>query len=124
MLKDAKVASEEGRAVSLIFPSGDIHIYEQSLPDYKLFISNHDHQDRRHVAMMLDSLSNLSIIGNNSKLQLHGRLVPIKDCTNMLIKGISIDYPRPAMSQIEITEISPKANGVKAKVLSETLYRI
>lgn len=62
MLKDAKVASEEGRAVSLIFFSGDIHIYEQSLPDYKLFISNHDHQDRRHVAMMLDSLSNLSII--------------------------------------------------------------
>lgn len=126
LLQDARTAHQEGKSVKILLPHGNLHIYSNELPQYELYISNHDHLPLRYVALMIDNLSNLSIIGENTKLQFHGRLIPfvIKESSNIELRGFSIDYPRPAMSQIEVLSIDPTNNNVEVAVLPETHYSI
>lgn len=126
LLNDAQKASAEGKQVVIYLPKGEIHIYQEGLPLHKLHISNHDHVDQRSVALMLEGMNNISIIGEETQLQFHGRLIPIviNNCNNIHMEGFSIDYPRPAMSQIEVLEVDKEQNHVKVKVLGETHYRI
>lgn len=126
LLDDAKKASSEGKEVVIYLPKGDLHIYQESLPLRQLYISNHDHVDQRPVAMMLEGMNNITIRGEETRLQFHGRLIPIviKESSNIYMEGFTIDYPRPAMSQIEVLEVDKENNDVKVKVLGETSYRI
>ena len=126
LLEDAHKASAEGKEVVIYLPKGNLQIYQEHLPLHQLYISNHDHVDQRPVAMMLEGLNNVSIQGEETHLQFHGRLIPIvlKESSNIHLEGFSIDFPRPAMSQIEVLEVDKEHNDVKVKVLGETEYRI
>lgn len=126
LLDDAKKASMEGKEVIVYLPKGDLHVYQEQLPLHQLYISNHDHVDHRPVAMMFERMNNVSVLGDKTRLQFHGRLIPIvlKESDNIHLEGFSIDYPRPAMSQIEVLEIDKDQSDVKVKVLGETQYRI
>lgn len=126
LLEDAHKASAEGKEVVIYLPKGNLHIYQEHLPLHQLYISNHDHVDQRPVAMMLEGLSNVSIQGEETHLEFHGRLIPIvlKGSSNIHLEGFSIDFPRPAMSQIEVLEVDKEHNDAKVKVLGETEYRI
>lgn len=126
LLEDAHKASAEGKEVVIYLPKGNLHIYQEHLPLHQLYISNHDHVVQRPVAMMLEGVSNVSIQGEETHLEFHGRLIPIvlKGSSNIHLEGFSIDFPRPAMSQIEVLEVDKEHNDAKVKVLGETEYRI
>lgn len=126
LLEDAHKASAEGKEVVIYLPKGNLHIYQEHLPLHQLYISNHDHVVQRPVAMMLEGLNNVSIQGEETHLEFHGRLIPIvlKESSNIHLEGFSIDFPRPAMSQIEVLEVDKEHNDAKVKVLGETEYRI
>ncbi|MDO5017607.1 MAG: alpha-1,3-galactosidase B [Porphyromonas sp.] len=125
-LKDAKAAIDAGKDVVLQLPEGQLHLYTDQMPTHQIYISNHDHVDRRPVAFMLDGYKNLTIQGSDTHLLFHGRLIPfvIQNSSNVKLEGFSIDNFRPAMTQIDILEIDESKDEVLVKLLDETVYRI
>lgn len=126
LLADVHKASQKGYGSVIFLPSGDIHVYSEDLESYSLYISNHDHHEYRKVAMMFDGLKNVELRGDSTHLQFHGTLIPIviNECDDVELKGFSIDYPRPTMTQIEIKEIDKASDQVLVDLLAETVYEI
>ncbi|MDY3884390.1 hypothetical protein [Porphyromonas somerae] len=126
LLADAKVASKAGKSVTIHLPKGHLHIYSETLPSYQLFISNHDHREQRSVALMVEGFKDLTIKGDNTHLQFHGGVIPlmVKDSEKVTIEGFSIDYPQPAMTQIEVVDINRLSDEVVVQLLPETSYLI
>lgn len=124
MLADAKAHADEGRAVTIALGDGSYHIYPDSLGRYDLYISNHDYEPQRAVAVYVEGMDGLTIRGTGARLLLHGRQIPVvvSQSKGVTLEGFGIDYPRPALSQIEVLEID--GGEVRAMVLPETKYRI
>lgn len=125
MLADARAYTKDGRHVTIELGEGVYHVYPDSLERHELFISNHDHVAERPVAFYVDSIDHLSIIGRgNARLLFHGRQIPfvIRRSTGVSLEGFRIDYPRPAISQIEV--LSVDSGAVRARVIAETKYRV
>lgn len=116
------MASEAGKSVTIHLPKGHLHIYSETLPSYQLFISNHDHRDQRPVALMVEGFKDLTIKGYDTRLQFHGGLIPlvVKDSEKVTIEGFSIDYPQPAITQIEVVDINRLSDEVVVQLLPET----
>lgn len=123
-LAEAKSLNSEGTQVTIDLGSGTYHLFADQLPTHELYISNHDHEPQRPVGLMIEGLENVTIKGDDAKLLFHGRVIPVvvKDSEHIKLEGFSIDYPRPALSQIEIIDI--KEERVEVKVLEETKFRI
>lgn len=124
MLDALKRANQSGQAVKVNLGSGDYHIWDTHLPTHEIFISNHDHADQRAVAFWLDGLKDVTIQGVNTKLLFHGRLIPfvLSNCEDVTVCGVSVDYLRPALTQITIKEVSDDV--VRAEVLEESKWRV
>lgn len=124
MCARAKELSDKGERVTIDLGKGAYHVWDKDLRKYELFISNHDHEKERPVAIFLDGVRGVTLRGDSTRLLFHGRLIPIvvRDCSEIVIEGISIDYPVPALTQIEISEID--GDRVWGEVLQETKWHI
>ncbi len=124
LLNQVQKANRSGEEVIVTLRQGEYHIWDSSLPTHELFISNHDHVDQRPVAFWLKDLRNVKIVGAETRLLFHGRLIPfvLSGCENVTIQNVSIDYPRPALTQITIKKI--ENDVVTAEVLDESRWSI
>lgn len=124
LLRELQSASASGDSVILRLQPGEYTVYERSLPRHTLYISNHDHVDSRAVALYLDGLRRVRLEAEGATLLCHGRLLPvvIRDCSQVTITGLTIDYPRPAMSQLEI--LSVEGDEVVGQLPKGTEYAI
>ncbi|MCI5559935.1 MAG: alpha-1,3-galactosidase B [Phocaeicola sp.] len=124
LIEAAQTEMRAGRSVEIVLGNGTYHFYPTEAKKYELFISNHDHEPLRPVALFIDKAENLTIKGNNTLLAMHGRMIPVvvQKSKNVKLQGFRIDYPRPALSQIEVVGI--KDNRVEVRVLPETQYEI
>ena len=107
LLSEARALSEQGDSVVIRFAPGEYAVHEQSLPRETIFISNHDHHEERAVALLLRQLRHTRIEAEGVTLLAHGRLLPVvvSDCSDLTISGLTIDYPEPTLSQLEILSI-------------------
>lgn len=103
---------------------GDYHIWDTHLPKHEVFISNHDHAPERSIAFYLEGLSDLTIVGEDTRLLFHGRLIPfyVTKCRDIRLQGFSIDYPRPALTQITIRDV--RGDVAVAELLPESQWRL
>ncbi|MDO5035383.1 MAG: right-handed parallel beta-helix repeat-containing protein [Porphyromonas sp.] len=126
LLDEAKQLNEAGDHVTLDLGKGTYHISANQLPSYELYISNHDHVAERPVAFMLKGFKGLTLKGDGAQLLFHGRLIPIvvQESEGVLLEGFSIDYPRPALSQVEVLSIDAERDEVTVRVPEETEFRI
>lgn len=124
MLADAREYGRQGREVRVDLGDKTYHIYPDSLRRYELFISNHDHVSHRAVAFYVDSMEHFTIRGAGASLLFHGRQIPfvVRRSRDVKLEGFGVNYPRPAMSQVEV--LSVEGDDVRVKVLEETNYRI
>lgn len=103
LLSEAKgIESSEIR-----FEEGEYHFYPEYAPERLLYISNHDEDGLKRIAFILEEMSGLHIIGDNTKFQFHTDIIPfyIESSRNITIEGITIDYERPIYSEGEILEV-------------------
>lgn len=109
-----KIESEcKGKNVTLVFEPGDYDFYPQNAIEREYYISNHDQDNPKKVAMVLENISNLTIDGQGANLYMNGRMLPIAmvNCEGCTLKNISIDTRIPQISQVTIVENDEK-NGV------------
>ncbi len=87
-IKDVKKANGDGKSVLLKLPAGELD-----------FVEGLNAADRT-CAVLLSDLRNVCLLGDDTMLTIHGAMLGIKirNCENLVIKGIEYDYGRAPFS--------------------------
>lgn len=96
----------EGKPTTLLFEPGDYDFYPDKAIEREYYVSNHDQDNPKKVALVLEDISNLTIDGQGANLYMNGRMLPIAmiDCENCTLKNLSVDTRVPQITQATIVE--------------------
>ncbi|MCM1292975.1 MAG: alpha-1,3-galactosidase B [Bacteroides sp.] len=88
----------------IVFSPGRYDFHPDKSMERTLFISNHDQTNPKNVGLLIDGINNVVIAGHGAELMFHGRMLPIAiiGSANITISGISIDFDKPHIAQVEI----------------------
>lgn len=103
----AKLAKKQPEDTLMINLTGKVYKFSpRKATERELYISNHDQANPKAVGLMLDNTSNLIIAGNGAEFLFSGRMLPVAavNVSNLTIKGLSIDFTTPHITQIVIEE--------------------
>ncbi|MDQ8206378.1 hypothetical protein QEH52_02580 [Coraliomargarita sp. SDUM461003] len=105
-MAEAVRACRAGETQLIELPAGVHHIVPDYLAEKYCNISNHDSGMKR-MLFDLEGLENIIVEGNGAELIFHGRVIPfyLKDCKNITIRNLKIDWDRPFLSQAEIVAV-------------------
>ena len=101
--------------VELVFPEGEYHFYPDEAEEILLFIPNHDEDTIKNVAFHLNGMKKLMISGSDSVFCFHTEILPflVRECDEVEIKDIHVDYERPGHSQGMILECTPDSMTIQ-----------
>lgn len=103
-----KAKGDAKAPVRLKFAPGKYHLYPDHAEKRKLHISNtNDRADEpKALALIFDSCSHVDVQGAGAKVILHGKMIEtfVNHSKNISITGLSFDYNRPTVSELQITE--------------------
>ena len=105
-------AERGGKPARLVFESGEYNFYPDSANVREYYISNHDQDNPKLVAVALEGLQNLTIEGGDAlaggatEFIMNGRMLPIAmvDCENCSLYSIVVDTRVPQITQVEVLE--------------------
>ncbi|MBQ8045183.1 MAG: alpha-1,3-galactosidase B, partial [Bacteroidales bacterium] len=63
----------EGNPATIIFEAGDYDFYPQTAIEREYYISNHDQDNPKKVAVVIENMRNLTIDGQGANLYMNGR---------------------------------------------------
>ncbi|MCR5183315.1 MAG: hypothetical protein K6B46_01265 [Opitutales bacterium] len=88
----------------LSLKKGVYHFYASNAAVKKLYVSNHDQPVSHRVQLPLTGLKNYTLDGNGSTFVFHGDSLGIllKDCDNVTLKNLTLDYARPMVSEAKV----------------------
>ncbi|MBO5263275.1 MAG: right-handed parallel beta-helix repeat-containing protein [Bacteroidaceae bacterium] len=109
----AAIKAERGcKPAVLLFEGGEYDFFPDSANVREYYISNHDQDNPKLVAVALEGLKNLTLQGDTSKggrateFLMNGRMLPIAmvDCENCSLSSIVVDTRVPQITQVEVLE--------------------
>ena len=111
--------------LQLIFAPGIFHFYPEKATGKYLAVSNNDNGYKR-IAFDFDTMSDISILGDNTVFIFHGRLVPFcfRSCKQIEISGVSIDYDYPFVFEGKVVESDKANNSFTLKIHPDNPYQI
>ena len=117
---------QQGSPATLVFEKGDYDFYPQYAIEKEYYISNHDQDNPKKVAVVLENLSNLTIDGQGANLYMNGRMLPVAmlNCENCTIKNLSIDTRIPQITQATVIENDINEGTILYRLDSTAKYRI
>lgn len=97
VLIEAKKYSES----VIYFPEGRYDFWAENTIKREYFESNTYDNNPKTLAILLDSISNVTIDGGGSDFIMHGRMQPITldNCTNITLENFSFDWEIPLTAQ-------------------------
>jgi polygalacturonase len=113
---------------TILLPEGRIDLWPEGAAKKELYISNGTENDTiskmRSIGFFLEGFRNLKIIGQNTVIVLHGKMISfaLLDCNEISLEGIRFDYERPTMSEFRVKSISK--NEVELEVNASSRYEI
>ncbi|NOU69814.1 DUF4982 domain-containing protein [Paenibacillus sp. LMG 31461] len=117
------------KPVILDFPTGTYHFKASTANNAQYYISNASTSGQtpdgwRKVGLLFKDIHDLTIRGNGSTLMFHGVMTPIvmDHATNVKMNGINIDFNRPVVSEMTVTEVGN--NYMKASIHADSWYTI
>ncbi len=115
-------AAAASHSTIIQIPKGTYHIYPETAPEQKIYISNHDQQPVHRVGIPLQRIKNVSLKGSGSTFVFHGLMLPflLQDCENVHIEGINIAVDSPLAREGRITDISQE--GVTLQFPAEPMW--
>lgn len=86
---------------TLHFPKGRYDFWPQYATEREYFESNTYDNNPKNLAILLDTVKNLTINGNGSEFIFHGQLQPftLDHCENVVLENFSIDWEIPLTAQ-------------------------
>lgn len=94
--------------IRFLFERGTYHFYAENCPSKFLYISNHDEDAQKNIAMDLSQFSRLELDGGGSDFVFHTEILPLflEGSKNVTLKNFSVDYARPSYSEGRISAVS------------------
>ena len=119
-------ARQDTSHLTVIFPKGTYHFYEEGTFTKEYYISNHDQTNPKAVAFALENLKNVTIDGQGSEFIFHGRMVPfsILNSQNIILKNFSIDFEIPAFRQLTILLVNKENGEVEVEISPAGHHRV
>ncbi|WP_339248170.1 discoidin domain-containing protein [Paenibacillus sp. FSL F4-0243] len=124
-----EAAKTAQKPVILDFPTETYHFKASTANQVRYFISNtstiqQTPSSTRKVGLLFKDIDDLTIRGNGSTLLFHGVMTPIvfDHATNIKVNGINIDFNRPVVSEMTVTEVGN--NFMKASIHQDSWYSI
>ncbi|MDE6974616.1 MAG: right-handed parallel beta-helix repeat-containing protein, partial [Lachnospiraceae bacterium] len=108
-----KYRGEKG--VCFHFPAGTYHFYPDYAKEILLYIPNHDEDGLKRTAFDLTGYRGLTIQGDGACFMFHADILPflIRECEDVRMEGIMVDYARPGYSQGRILSVEGKAMEIE-----------
>ncbi|MDO4764637.1 MAG: hypothetical protein Q4A29_01150 [Eubacteriales bacterium] len=105
-LENSWKAWRKKEGLRLVFEPGEYHFYPDYAFEKLLYVPNHDEDTIKRVAFSLEGFQNLQIEGQDTTFLFHTDIIPfhIKECENVEIRGITIDYAVPGYSEGRVVE--------------------
>ncbi len=97
----------------LLIDSGEYDFYPDSALVREYYVSNHDQDNPKRVAVALEGMKNFTLenlpthTGSEyANLMMNGRMLPVAmvECENCTLKGIAVDTRVPQITQVEVLE--------------------
>ncbi|MCU6707743.1 right-handed parallel beta-helix repeat-containing protein [Paenibacillus sp. J5C_2022] len=108
-------ASSVDGPVVIEFPCGRYDIFPQEVARAPYYVSNTASEEEypdpvKTIGLLLRGMNRFRIEGNGSLLVFHGRMTPIvlDGCREGEICNLSIDFARPTISEMRITEVGER----------------
>ena len=106
------------------FEPGQYHFYQENTSKRRFPVSNSDRADFLNIALLLENMSHISIIGEGAEFIFHGEMTPIavSECSEIHIEGLSIDFAVPLSAEARIMHVEPGAVEILLKRESFPYY--
>ena len=120
-------AERGGKPAKLVFAAGDYDFYPDSANVREYYISNHDQDNPKRVAVALEECKNITLCGadgGKAVFQMNGRMLPVAiiGCENCALENIAVDTRSPQITQVEVLE---NENGyITYRIAPYVNYRI
>ncbi len=121
-----KIKNENGGEARLVFEPGAYDFYPQNANVREYYISNHDQDNPKLVAVELKGLKNFVLDGGGADFYMNGRMLPLAmlDCENCTVENLNIDSRTPQITQIEILDNDVAAGVITYRLADYVNYRI
>ena len=122
-----------GKPAQLLFDAGEYDFYPDSANVREYYISNHDQDNPKRVAIALEGVKNLTLKGDNkgsngarADFYMNGRMLPLAmiNCENCKIDFIGIDTRVPQITQVEILENDTENGVITYRIAPYVEYKI
>ena len=89
------------RSVRLVLGKGNYDFHPENAAKREYYISNHDQDNPKSVAIALEDMDNFTLDGQGANIYTHGRMIPLSmvGCENSRVMNLSIDSRKPQISQ-------------------------
>lgn len=106
----AELAAFPGKKELILAPGEYIFEKAEATEKY-LPVSNTVSQSApqfKHIGLLLENVNGLTIEGNGAKLLMKGDMsgIVVKNCRNIELKNLILDYTRPRISEMKVLEVS------------------
>lgn len=124
-------AERGGKPARLVFEAGEYDFYPDSANVREYYISNHDQDNPKRVAIVLEGMKNFTIkggagAGSCAKFMMNGRMLPIAmiGCEGCAVEGVSVDTRVPQITQVEVVENDAENGYITYRVAPYASYKI
>ena len=102
-----------GEPAVLLFEAGEYDFYPDSANVREYYVSNHDQDNPKRVAVVLEGVKNLTLKGaqksngsDYANFMMNGRMLPVAmvGCENCSLENIAVDTRVPQITQVEVLE--------------------
>ena len=110
--------------LTVAFPAGTYHFYEDGAFVREYYISNHDQDNPKRVGFAFEHLQNITFDGQGSEFIFHGRMIPfaLLNGKNITLKNFSVDFAVPALRQLQVLDVNRARNETKAAIYPSGYY--
>ena len=123
-------AERAGKPAVLLFAAGEYDFYPDSANVREYYISNHDQDNPKRVAIVLEDVKNLTLkgesCGRRADFYMNGRMLPIAmvNCENCTLRSIGVDTRAPQITQVEVLENDAENGYITYRIAPYVNYRI
>ena len=118
----------DGEAAVLILESGEYDFYPDRANVREYYVSNHDQDNPKRVAVALEGVKNLTLKGESgyANFMMNGRMLPVAmvDCENCKLENIAVDTRVPQITQVEVLENDTENGYITYRIAPYVNYRI
>ena len=123
----SKIKTEaDDKAAVLRLEAGDYDFFYDKANVRELYVSNHDQDNPKHVAIIIEDMENFTLDGGGASIHMNGRMLPIAmlDCNDCTIKNLSIDTRIPQITQVKVLENDVEQGTITYEVAPYARYTI